>query len=159
MTALTRSTLEAERFTGFVSFHTILADRSIVPAESGVYVALFDQRAPAFLDKSTGGWFKGLDPSVPAQMLDSNWVSEASILYVGETNNLRRRLHEFARFGSGRPVGHRGGRLLWHLKDAPSFLVGWKTTPSQDSRQVEHEYLRRFAAQHGGKLPFANLVA
>jgi hypothetical protein len=158
MTAFTRSELELEGFTGFVSFQAILADRSVVPAERGIYVVLTDKREPGFLKKSTGGRFKGRDPSVPAEMLTSKWVPEASVLYLGKANDLRRRLHDFARFGNGRQVGHWGGRLLWHLEAASGLLVGWKTTPDMDSRQVEKEYLHLFEAQHGGKLPFANLV-
>ena len=39
-----------------------------------------------FLDKNTGGWFKGRDPSVPIDRLKARWIDEAHVLYIGKAD-------------------------------------------------------------------------
>ena len=83
-----------------------------------------------FLDKNTGGWFKGRDPSVPIDRLKARWIDEAHVLYIGKADagragarGIRVRLGEYLRFGQGEPIGHRGGRYLWQLAGTDQLFV------------------------------------
>jgi hypothetical protein len=72
---------------------------------------------------------------------------------------LRGRLDEYARFGAGDPIGHRGGRLIWQLADVDELLVAWqRITWEETARDYEKRLLRRFADLHAGRRPFANLT-
>ncbi|WP_170382444.1 GIY-YIG domain-containing protein [Ruegeria atlantica] len=126
------------------------------PTSGGVYVVhYFCEGLPDFLPESSAGWFKGKNPSVPAETLTANWVDEVSIIYIGKANNLRRRLQQYARFGAGKPVGHWGGRLIWQLPDAHNMLVAWRETPDEVPRTVEKRMIGEFRKSYG-KPPFAN---
>lgn len=151
---------------GFVGNFTISELRAgrlhQVPTEAGVYVVFRSELLPPrFLRISTGGWFKKRDPSVSIERLQREWVPSAYVLYIGKADagssgrrGLRVRLGEYLRFGAGYPIGHWGGRLLWHLDDASELLVRWKL--SADPRLDEARLLTAFVAAHG-QLPFANL--
>jgi hypothetical protein len=153
--AWSRSRLSVAGFEGWVTFSE-LADRlPKVPRTGGVYVVSRDGTKPDFLSASTGGHFKGRDPSVSRDALDANWVDGAPVVYIGKADNLRRRLQEFMHFGAGEPVGHWGGRLIWQLRDSGSLLVAWVETPSRIPREVEVQMIDAFKAAWR-KPPFAN---
>ena len=59
------------------------------------------------------------------------------------------------RFGSGKNVGHYGGRYIWQLADSDDLVVCWKCV--EDSRRVEAAMIAEFKKNHNGKRPFANL--
>lgn len=151
---------------GFVGGSRIGALRatklSEVPLDSGVYLVWRDSAsAPTFVPVSTGGWFKARNPSVSAQFLISEWVAGAQVLYIGKGDagasgrrGLRKRLTEYLRFGAGEPVGHWGGRLIWHLADVDQLRVFWKVC--SEPRAEERNLLAAFVARYG-RLPFANL--
>ena len=150
-----RSQLEADGFVGWATFDH-LRNADPCPTSGGVYVvSRADQSAPCFLDQSCGGWFKDRDPTVPHDHLTVNWVEGAEIVYIGKANNIRRRLHEFAKFGEGRKIGHWGGRLIWQLEESPKLLVAWKETPGFDPASVETDLIAQFHAAYG-QPPFAN---
>ena len=158
----TPSALRNAGFAGFRSIEEIRRDPSIVSALPGVYVVYRDRLdEPQFLHKSTGGWFKGRDPSVSIEKLKENWVGESHVLYVGKadagsrgTRGIRTRFGEYLRFGQGQPIGHWGGRYLWHLAGADQLLVCWK--PCSDPSEEETRLLDLFRTEYGA-LPFANL--
>lgn len=51
------------------------------------YVVYRESTAPPeFAASSSGGWFKGRDPSVGAQRLKAEWVPRAQVLYIGEAD-------------------------------------------------------------------------
>jgi len=63
--AFTPAWLREDGFVGFSSIEDIRFHRSTVSVLPGVYVVFREHLNPVeFLDKSTGGWFKGRDPSV-----------------------------------------------------------------------------------------------
>jgi hypothetical protein len=130
----------------------------VVPSATGVYIVLRDATAkPIFLPKSEAGWFKGQDPSYPLDVLEANWVEGARIVYVGKAagrRGLRQRLRQLVDFGYGKPVGHRGGRLLWHMPDWQGLVVRWRAC--QEADLLERRLIEEFRAAHG-KRPFANL--
>ena len=108
-----------------------------------------------YAERSCGGWFKGEDPTVSREVLIANWVDDAEVVYIGKADNIRRRLREFADFGAGKPVGHRGGRLIWQLANIDRLLVAWKETPGRVPFDVETALISQFRQAYG-KPPFAN---
>ena len=150
-------------FLGYCTFAKLKADQcSTVPDLPGVYLVLSEVEAkPRFLEKGTGGRFKDKDPNVSVADLKEKWVSNGVVLYVGKasggsTATLRSRIKQFIQFGSGKPVGHYGGRYIWQIEGAEKLQVCWKPTPDQDPRAVEKALLASFETACG-RLPFANL--
>jgi hypothetical protein len=154
-----RNSLEADGFTGFVTFNELrTSEFADVPTEGGVYVVLRESdKPPGFLDNNPGGRFKGKDPTVDVSALEAKWIDECTVVYLGKGDNLKRRLREYARFGAGAPIGHWGGRYIWQLTDSTELLVGWKECgEGHTAAGLESELLQLFIEKHGG-LPFANL--
>lgn len=154
--------LQEDGFVGFSSIEDIRFRRSTVSVLPGVYVVYREHLDPVeFLEKSTGGWFKGRDPSVSIDKLKAKWIDEAHVLYIGKADagstgarGIRVRFGEYLRFGQGEPIGHWGGRYLWQLAGADQLLVCWK--PCSHPSDEETRLLDLFRRQHG-VLPFANL--
>lgn len=132
-----------------------------VPVGAGVYVVRRPEaHEPRFLAKSGAGWFKDLDPSYPPDVVRSSWVPGALILYVGKATGregLRQRIGQLVNFGFGKPVGHRGGRLLWHLSDCRRLQVCWKHCGDDQAEVLKAALLDEFRSAYGVR-PFANMV-
>lgn len=93
------------------------------------------------------------------ERLDAEWVHGSTVVYIGKADVLRRRLHQYARFGAGEPVGHWGGRLIWQLADSGDLLVTWHAlTTMETARSFERRLLFRFGELYEGRRPFANLT-
>jgi hypothetical protein len=157
-----RQGLMAAGFEGFLTVEELRRGRiQQVPSGAGVYVVLRESdMAPAFLDASTGGWFKGKDPSVSKDFLHSNWVAGTPVVYIGKgdgTKGLRGRLKQFIDFGTGRAVGHWGGRLTWQVEQAARFVVAWRLVEDGESARGAELSLFDEFEQRYGRLPFANL--
>lgn len=155
----TRIGLEGVGFTGFVPFAAL--PESDVPCCEGIYVVYRTSDAPpAFRSTSDAGRFKGRNPSVAVVRLQSKWIDDVPVVYIGKATarsakrGLRRRLHEYRRHGLGEKVGHWGGRFVWQLADAGELLVAWRPCP--DATAEERQLLDAFVEDHG-RLPFANL--
>jgi hypothetical protein len=71
-------------------------------------------------------------------------------LYVGRARSLRRRITALARFGSGQPVGHWGGRYLWQLADHEDLAIAWRTSdePVALEASLERRRDQRVLQQH-----------
>jgi hypothetical protein len=156
---LDRAALEDLGFEGFVTFKDLRRGRiAEVPNAGGIYVVLREaERKPSFLQKNPGGGFKGRDPSVGPEVLRAKWIGAAYVIYIGKGDNLRRRLTQFMRFGSGEPVGHWGGRYTWQVAGSERFVVAWRQTAPVAPRTAEIQLLVRFVATYGRR-PFANLT-
>lgn len=137
-------------------------DLKAVPWYPGVYVIMRDALGPPqFVSVSSGGWFKGRNPSVSLDLLRAKWIDDAYVLYIGKADagasrgrGLRQRVREYLQFGHGVPIGHWGGRYLWHLADTLELLVAWKA--ADPAAPAESQLMAEFVASHG-RLPFANL--
>ncbi len=165
------SSLESLKAHGFGGFQTIGVLRgnnlSSAPGncgDIGVYIVVRpDGDIPTFLTNSTGGRFKGRDANVAVGILAKKWVNGAKVIYVGKAGSvgksatLRSRLRQYLAFGAGKPIGHWGGRYLWHLPASDDLIVCWKTTPNEEPRDVERRMIAEFARSCGVR-PFANLV-
>lgn len=131
-----------------------------VPRQAGCYV-VYRQAAdpPSFLATSSGGRFKGKDPTVAHERMADEWIPNANVVYIGKADDLRTRLKAYARFGAGEPVAHWGGRLIWQLTDADDLLVAWHVVAtSTPSRDLEKRLLAQFAKDHASRRPLANLT-
>jgi hypothetical protein len=104
-----------------------------VPPVPGVYVVFAPAGSHAFAATRCGGKHKGRDPVVDLGILETKWVEGASLIYIGKANDLRRRLREYAAFGSGRPAGHYGGRYIWQLEGCQDLMVGSKCGSGRSS--------------------------
>jgi hypothetical protein len=152
---------------GFAGFQTIgqLRQRMLsdFPGSPGVYVVMRDGLdPPQFLERGTGGRFKGRDPNVAIAALEAKWVADAYVLYIGKADagssgarGLKKRVGDYLRFGAGAPIGHWGGRYLWQLAETPALRVAWRR--SDQPRADEQQLLRTFYQEHR-KLPYANLT-
>lgn len=150
-----RAELEQAGFVGWLPFDQVRAQHTC-PTTGGVYVVVYNATGPVrFAAESTGGWFKGKDPTTSQAILIANWVDGAEVVYIGKSDNLRRRLREYADFGSGKAVGHWGGRLIWQLASTGDLRVAWKETLGQLPAAIEASLLASFK-EHHGKPPFAN---
>lgn len=134
-----------------------------VPRVQGVYLIVRTSDCPVhFLTTSSGGHFKGRDPTVTVRTLEDRWLDRPKVLYIGKAGGngqratLRERLHTYMQFGRGKPKAHWGGRYIWQLEDAGALRVFWKPTPADVPRHVEQGLLTAFNQQYG-QLPFANL--
>jgi hypothetical protein len=169
-TSFLRRDLEAAGFSGWRTWAELRSSElAEVPCKPGVYVVFRPSTAgPVFIHPSPAGWFKGQDSSVSIERLEDEWVPDAHVVYTGKADfrrrrkqieALRERLGEFARFGAGEAIGHRGGRLIWQLADSGELLVAWREiTWSEKARNYEKRLLSRFADLHGERRPFANLT-
>lgn len=144
-------------FEGFIPVAQLREATSILPEEAGVYIVIRPSDAtPQFLEKGTGGFFKGKDPNVSIERLTENYVAASKTLYIGKATSLRERVRALLRFGAGVAVGHWGGRFLWQLADSDELIVAWKKTPGYEPRDIEAKMIQDFVSIHG-KRPFANL--
>ena len=149
-------------FDGFIPIATLQLSKCCdVSDKPGVYFVLRTSAAPPeFLDKSTGGPFKGRNPTVRISRLESKWVRDALVLYIGKAGpgkrcTLRSRLKQYMQFGQGDPVGHWGGRYIWQLRHSGKLLLCWKVISDIDPRSVERDLIRRFEEVYHN-MPFAN---
>lgn len=145
-------------FNGFVPVSKLRSTASLLPDSGGVYIVVRDSdNSPEFLATGTGGFFKGKNPNVGLEELESNYVAGCKVVYIGKATSLKKRVGQLLRFGAGSAVGHWGGRYLWQLADSDNLLIAWKTTSTTDPRAEEIKMLEEFVSRHG-KLPFANLT-
>ena len=150
----TAASLREAGFEGWIPFEGLRL--SSCPPSGGVYVVTHLGRDRiTYAERSCGGWFKGKDPSVAREVLVANWVNDAEVVYIGKADHLRRRLLQFADFGTGKPIGHWGGRLIWQLSNVADLRVAWKETPGHVPLHAEAELIARFRQTYG-KPPFAN---
>lgn len=150
--------LKGAGFDGFISVKDLKEDfkNGRVPKEEGVYQILrLSSTPPTFLQKGTGGYFKGKEPNVSIDELRSNWVVDEPVVYIGKASELYKRIRQYMQFGSGKAVGHFGGRYIWQLSDSDGLIVCWKCV--SESRSVEAAMIEEFKNSHNGKRPFANL--
>ncbi len=150
-------------FDGFVTIQELTEKPWLPPVAQGVYSVLAPEGfSKCFTEKGTGGPFKGKNPNLPVSNLEQNWVSGSKLLYIGKAGlgksgnrGLRKRLGEYMRFGQGKKIGHKGGRLIWQLREHSRLLVCWRITRT-DPGIVESEMLLQFKNLFGA-LPFAKL--
>ncbi len=160
----TRAGIADQGFGGFLTVNHLRASRlAEVPKDPGVYVVMRPAAGrPTFLRTSAGGWFKGVDPTVPVSVLEARWITSSEVLYVGKAtagrsgrSGLQKRVGQLLAYGSGKPVGHQGGRYLWQVADSDEFLVAWRVVA--DPTAEENRLLAAFFKSYHS-YPFANIA-
>lgn len=151
-------------FVGFKTMQELFVDSSLLPSIKGVYLVLnLDNKKPSFLQVGSGGHFKGKNPNITFQELQSNWIDKTLVVYIGKAGSdsssatLKSRLKQYFGFGQGKNIGHWGGRLIWQLASSHNLVVCWKPLPNEDPRTFEGQLIRDFVTQFGNR-PFANLA-
>ena len=149
-------------FTGFRPMKEIFKGHSTVDKVQGVYLVLYPHLTkPVFINPGTGAFLKGESPNVDTAILESRWVEDTVVLYIGKGGGdeikatLQIRLMQYAGFGRGKKYAHRGGRYIWQIQNAHELVVCWKHF-SEDPRTVEKRYIQLFKDRYG-KPPFANI--
>jgi hypothetical protein len=161
-----RTELEAEGFLGFVPF-AALPTAGVPVGRACMSFYRKSDEPPHLLDRSSGGQFKGKDPTVPAAVLQSAWVTGARVVNIGKAalgpsgrRGLFKRLNECRRFGDGEPIGHWGGRYIWQMSDSAELLVAWRETarenPPSSNRLTSPSFVQHYGQR--GQRPFANLT-
>jgi len=101
----TRDSLRHAGFAGRVPWSQCPGALTAIPsAAGGVYVIFRVDASPRpFLERSSAGRFKGVDPTATVDSLEANRVPDARMIYIGKANHgqLRRRLEEFVGFARG----------------------------------------------------------
>lgn len=151
--------LKAAGFKGFISVTQLKEDDTTIPQEQGVYMVVYTgENRPEFLTHGTGGFFKGRDPNVSITELESNWIDNTCVIYIGKAGTtIRKRVNQYLKFGNGQRIGHWGGRYIWQIKESDKLLFCWKPTSDEKPDVVEKSLINQFKKQHGGQRPFANL--
>ena len=77
--------LKAAGFEGFIPVAQLQADSTAIPRTAGVYMVVYTgENIPEFLSRGTGGFFKGKDPNVSITELETNWVENTCVVYIGK---------------------------------------------------------------------------
>ena len=153
---------------GFQCFKAISSLKSYgydeIPKEKGVYMVIRESKAPIiFINESIGGHFKGKNPTVSIEELNTQWVNNTFVLYIGKAGGmnskatLRSRLRQYLEFGKGRDIGHWGGRYIWQIQESDNLLIAWKPLLNEEPESVETTLINEFRSKYG-KRPFANLT-
>jgi len=122
--------LKAEGFVGFKRIGDLFQSCSDVPEERGVYLILYLSKShPNFINPGVGGSHKGRNPNVSISELESNWVDNTVVLYMGKTESLNRRVSTLMRFGRGKEDPHHCGRNIWQIRDYKHLLLAWRISP------------------------------
>lgn len=143
-------------FIGFKKMSELFLDSSMLPDTNGVYLVLnVDNKSGEFLTIGSGGHFKGKDPNISIAELNSNWVDDTKVVYIGKATSLKSRLRQYFSFGQGKNIGHYGGRLIWQIKYSKDLVVCWKSITT-DPREYEADLIQQFVSIYSCR-PFANL--
>lgn len=158
------ASLKEDGFIGFMSVSSLTDKITSIPNQMGVYMVISEEIGrPEFILKGTGGFFKGIDPNVSLEELKLNWVENTKVIYIGKagggtsSSTLRKRVNDYLRFGKGKPAGHKGGRLIWQIKNSANLVIYWKPLTSVDPREYEKLLIAEFRSCYNTR-PFANLT-
>ena len=118
--------LKAAGFEGFIPVAQLQTDSTAIPRTAGVYMVVYTgENIPEFLSRGTGGFFKGKDPNVSITELETNWVENTCVVYIGKAGKLKNckatiqsRLKQYLDFGARKKSGHKGGRYIWQIKNS-----------------------------------------
>lgn len=79
------------------------------------------------------------------------------ILAIGETDNLRERIHFLVQYSNGNDVPHRGERVLWQVENWRNNIFNLYWTPTHEvNLKLKLNLLHR---EEYGCLPLANIKA
>lgn len=128
----------------------------------GVYMITVPPRyVPRFIHLEKTRAAKNVIKPRTVEVLKSKWVSRTDIVYIGAAgcrgeSSLRKRLNTLRRHALGRTNRHKGGEIVWQLRDYSQFhLWAAQTNGPPIPQTIETTLLGQFKDLHG-MLPFAN---
>ena len=147
--------LKAAGFEGFIPVAQLQADSTAIPRTAGVYMVVYTgENIPEFLSRGTGGFFKGKDPNVSITELETNWVENTCVVYIGKAGKLKNckatiqsRLKQYLDFGAGKKSGHRRPIHLANKKFRQFAVVleTYSRRRSRNGRNRTHRPIQRTA--------------
>jgi hypothetical protein len=150
-------------FIGFKKVSELNISTLLIPKIKGVYLVLNpNYQNKTFLEIGSGGHFKGKNPNISFEELNSNWIENSLIVYIGKAGNetgkstLHSRINQYLKFGQGKNIGHWGGRLIWQLQNSQDLIFCWKPLCDEDPRSFEKHLISSYVTTFA-KRPFANL--
>jgi len=154
-----REALIAYGFRGFITLCNLReAIFKQVPKQSGLLAIVRDPTPPEFLSLPRARAFTPPGWSIATHTLALRWVSDSSVLFLGEVSPQTRehglrgaasRLYWPSRHQHAPLLHH--GQLVWYLARAEFLEAAWCTTPTHSLGEL----LERFRLVHGS-VPFAN---
>lgn len=130
-----------------------------IPDKPGIYWYEIDKpiKKPKFKTDNPAWHYRGRDPTVSTDVLEEKWVKGATILYIGRSINIHKRIKDRYEFSKGRRARVWGGRYLWQLGDSIQNKIILRFKVVQDYKKAEEDEISDFRDKNGGRLPFANL--
>ena len=144
--------LKAAGFEGFIPVAQLQTDSTAIPRTAGVYMVVYTgENIPEFLSRGTGGFFKGKDPNVSITELETNWVENTCVVYIGKAGKLKNckatiqsRLKQYLDFGAGkkrRPI-HLANKKF---RQFAVVLETYSRRRSRNGRNRTHRPIQRTA--------------
>ena len=107
-----------------------------------------------FDECSKAGRYKGKNPTITVEKLESKWVNSAEILYIGKSEtSVGKRMRQHIEFWYGEAVPAWGGRIIAQLRNFGNLEVWYY--PCEIPKDMEHTLLKEFESRYK-QLPFAN---
>lgn len=88
------------------------------------------------------------------EIIQSCDEKDNNLLYIGCSNDLKRRLKEFAKYGVKKCKTHRGGKIIWQIENAINFQV--EIIPTEDYKEEEYRLIKNYRKRHKDQRPIAN---
>ena len=155
-------------FTGFVTVGECINiglpnDTSL--NQCGVYLVCdLSESEPVFIPPAVAREMGNVVKPWSVRRLEVKWVDAVEVLYIGlagarSYRSLRKRLRDLVRHARGDTTDrgpHKGGEILWQLRDYEQLVVCWRPTGMPPApRELERTLLASFESSVG-RLPFAN---
>lgn len=81
--------IKSNGFSGFKSIAELWEDKSEILKRKGVYLILNPSyENTEFINPGVGGFFKGKDPNVLIDELESNYIENCKVVYIGKAGSL-----------------------------------------------------------------------
>lgn len=128
-----------------------------IPHNSGVYVIFVPEDISiTILETSAVSSDFSRKPRIRSkeELIQKYEAGDQEIIYIGQSNNLNRRLKEYIDQGFGRSLSHRGGIVLFQIKEWPSLQLIF--IESEEPKRLENELLKKYKDNNEKIRPFAN---
>lgn len=127
-----------------------------IPACHGQYMVLLPEHMTCIIKGTTDAITEYKHKSMlydKENLIKKFEKTDKRILYIGETNNLHRRVNQLVKYAYGEVKNHRGGCALWQISNNKELLVSYQVGNEPIKKQLLLEYKEKY-----GVLPLANRV-
>lgn len=153
-----------------ITFQKILINKEIldsVDGVGGIYKVLLPKEIDFVLKNETtaiteyNGRKLVYDSEEEIETITERWKiiqscdeDDNNLLYIGCSNDLKRRLKEFAQYGVKKSKTHRGGKIIWQIENAINFQI--EIIPTVEYKKEEYRLIRDYRKRHKDQRPIAN---